>query len=82
LFLTEPLELVYSHDTMHTRQNDRSRRVVIPAGPANLRVHLLGPHPILTHFLDRMAYSILRDRTRYDASRLRSTTKEVQTPVA
>ena len=42
---------------MHTRQNGRSRRVVTPAGPANLRVHLIGPHPILTHFLDRMAFS-------------------------
>ncbi len=42
---------------MYTRQNGGSRRVVTQDGPANLRVHLVGPHPILQHFLDRMTFS-------------------------
>jgi transposase len=31
--------------------------VVTPEGTANLRVHLVGPHPILWHFLGRMNFS-------------------------
>jgi len=33
-----------------------SRRVVTPDGPAHLRVHLVGAHPILLHFLGRMTF--------------------------
>jgi hypothetical protein len=42
---------------MYTRQVGGNRRVVTPDGPASLRVHLVGPHPIVRHFLDRMALS-------------------------
>jgi transposase len=46
---------------MYTRQLGGNRRVVTPDGPANLRVHLVGPHPIVRHFLDRMGfYRIVR----------------------
>lgn len=34
-----------------------TRRVVTDQGPAVHRVHLIGPHPILNHFLDRMEFS-------------------------
>ena len=42
---------------MYTRQLGGTRRVVTPDGPANLRVHLIGPHPVVRHFLDRMGLS-------------------------
>lgn len=41
---------------MYTKQSGGRRRVVTPEGPADLRVHLVGPHPILQHFLDKMAF--------------------------
>ena len=42
---------------MYTRQIGNSQRVVTDQGPAVHRVHLIGPHPILNHFLGRMAFS-------------------------
>ena len=42
---------------MYTRGKSGSHRVVTPEGPANLRVYLIGPHPILLDFLDRMTFS-------------------------
>jgi len=42
---------------MYTRQIGGSHRVVTQDGAANLRVHLVGPHPILLHFLDRMTFA-------------------------
>ena len=42
---------------MYTRQNGGSQRVVTQDGAANLRVHLVGPHPILLHFLGRMTFA-------------------------
>jgi hypothetical protein len=39
---------------MYTKQTDANHRVVTPKGTANLCVHLVGPHPILQHFLDQM----------------------------
>ena len=44
---------------MYTRQVGRDQRVVTSQGPALHRVHLIGPHPILMHFLDRMRFSQL-----------------------
>lgn len=44
---------------MYTRQVGGVRRVVTPSGPADLRVHLLGPHPILVHFLEKMNFRAL-----------------------
>lgn len=41
---------------MYTRQIGSTRRVTTDKGPASLRPHLIGPHPILRHFLDRMAF--------------------------
>jgi len=41
---------------MYTRQVGGVRHVVTRNGPATLRVHLLGPHPILVHFLERMDF--------------------------
>ena len=41
---------------MYTRQIGGNRRVVTPKGAANLRTHLIGPHPILVHFLDQMTF--------------------------
>ncbi len=41
---------------MYTRQASAERNVRTPAGPAVLRIHLLGPHPILRHFLARMSF--------------------------
>lgn len=41
---------------MHTRQAGGERTVVTGNGPANLRVHHIGPHPILVHFLNRMEF--------------------------
>ena len=40
---------------MYTKQLGNRRRVVTAEGPAYHHVHLVGPHPILRHFLDRMA---------------------------
>lgn len=42
---------------MYTRQIGDTRRVVTPEGAADLRVHLVGPHPILRHFLGRMNFA-------------------------
>ena len=39
---------------MHTKQLGGRCRVVTASGPAHHQVHLVGPHPILLHFLDRM----------------------------
>jgi len=41
---------------MYTRPFGGSRRVTTPEGQATLRVHLVGPHPILHHFLGRMDF--------------------------
>jgi transposase len=41
---------------MYTRQAGAERIVRTPAGPAALRIHLLGPHPILRHFLAKMSF--------------------------
>ncbi len=42
---------------MYTRQIGDNRRVVTPEGAADLQVHLVGPHPILRHFLGRMNFT-------------------------
>lgn len=39
---------------MYTRQIGDTRRVITEQGPAVHRAHLIGPHPILLHFLGRM----------------------------
>lgn len=39
---------------MYTRADRGKHRVATPEGPAHLRVHPIGPHPILLHFLGRM----------------------------
>jgi len=49
--------LVYYINNMYTKEKSGSHRVVTPEGPANLRVYLIGPHPILLDFLDRMTFS-------------------------
>ena len=42
---------------MYTRKIGGKFRVGTSAGTASLGVHLVGPHPILQHFLARMAFS-------------------------
>jgi len=42
---------------MYTRQVGDTRRVITDQGTAIHRVHLIGPHPILNHFLGRMEFS-------------------------
>ncbi len=42
---------------MYTKQVGGTQRVVTSQGPAVHRVHLVGPHPILTHFLNQMTFS-------------------------
>ncbi len=42
---------------MYTRQIGDTRHVVTDKGAAVHRVHLIGPHPILNHFLGRMEFS-------------------------
>ena len=42
---------------MYTRQIGDSRRVITEKGPALHRVHLIGPHPILNHFLSKMEFA-------------------------
>jgi len=42
---------------MYTRQIGGGREVVTPKGAANLQIHLVGPHPILRHFLGRMNFA-------------------------
>ncbi len=42
---------------MYTIQIGNTQRVVTDRGPAIHRVHLIGPHPILNHFLGRMEFS-------------------------
>ena len=42
---------------MYTRQASGERKVRTPAGPASLRIHLVGPHPILLHFLAKMSFT-------------------------
>jgi len=39
---------------MYTSQAHPEHRVGTAQGPAQLRIHLLGPHPILNHFLGRL----------------------------
>ena len=39
---------------MHTSQDLPEHQVGTAEGPAHLRIHLLGPQPILSHFLSRM----------------------------
>ena len=46
--------LVYYLRSMYARGISDPQRIVTSAGPARLRVHGVGPHPILRHFLDRM----------------------------
>jgi len=41
---------------MYTRQIGNNRRALTPDGAADLKVHLVGPHPILRHFLGRMNF--------------------------
>lgn len=41
---------------MYTRQASGCRKVRTPGGPASLQIHLLGPHPILLHFLAKMSF--------------------------
>lgn len=41
---------------MYPKQLGGPRRVVTPDGPARLRVHFVGAHPILLHFLERMTF--------------------------
>jgi transposase len=56
---------------MYTRQLGGNRRVTTPNGPANLVVHLVGPHPIVRHFLDRMGFHrIVRSCLGTDRDRL------------
>lgn len=42
---------------MYTKQIGAKHRVLTRKGTANLCVHLIGPHPILQHFLDQMTLS-------------------------
>lgn len=42
---------------MYTRQIEGTCRVSAKQGDARLRVHLVGAHPILQHFLDRIPFS-------------------------
>jgi transposase len=42
---------------MYTSQIGDTRRVITDKGPAVHRAHLIGPHPILNHFLGRMEFS-------------------------
>jgi transposase len=49
--------LVYYNCDMYTRRKSGNHRVVTPEGPANLRVQLVGPHPVLLHFMGRMTFS-------------------------
>jgi transposase len=42
---------------MYTKGLGGTRRVTTADGPAHLRVHPVGPHPILLHFLERMTFS-------------------------
>mgnify|MGYP002749763716 CR=1 FL=1 len=42
---------------MYTKLLGGTRRVVTPQGTAVHRTHLVGPHPILRHFLDRIGFS-------------------------
>ncbi len=44
---------------MYTRQIGKAQRVVTEQGPAVHRVHLIGPHPILNHFLARLNFQPL-----------------------
>lgn len=41
---------------MYTTQKGNSQRIVTATGAAVHRVHLIGPHPILLHFLGRMDF--------------------------
>ena len=41
---------------MYNRPDGERRHVLTPSGAANLRVHRVGPHPILRYFLDRMTF--------------------------
>jgi transposase len=48
--------MVYIIIILYTRENGGACRVVTKEGPASLQVNLIGPHPILQHFLDRMTF--------------------------
>lgn len=50
------MELVYYIYIMYTRQIGGTRFVTTPEGNAIHHVHLVGPHPILLHFLNRMDF--------------------------
>jgi transposase len=49
-------KLVYYIFRMYTRHSGRIHHTTTDGGPATLRVHLLGPLPILRHFLDKMLF--------------------------
>jgi transposase len=42
---------------MYTKEQGGKHLVTTPEGSAWLQVHLVGPHPILQHFLERMTFS-------------------------
>lgn len=42
---------------MYTRQNGGHHQISTKAGDAKLQVHLIGAHPILQYFLDRITFS-------------------------
>ena len=42
---------------MYTRGVGGTQRVKTREGPADLKVHLVGPHPILLHFLEKVTFS-------------------------
>jgi transposase len=47
-------QALFQGSLMYTKQISAKHRVVTPKGAANLRIHLVGPHPILQHFLGQM----------------------------
>src|SRR3990167_8451105 len=57
LVIDAGMRLVYIVIILYTRENGGSCRVVTKGGPASLQVNLVGPHPILRHFLGRMTFS-------------------------
>jgi transposase len=42
---------------MYTREKSGKHQVFTPEGQARLQVHMVGPHPILMHFLSKMSFS-------------------------
>lgn len=55
--LTQPLFSYIYITIMYIRQASGERKVQTSAGPASLQIHLLGPHPILRHFLAKMSFA-------------------------